>query len=300
MTDRLQASYAYCRTLTWRTAGNFGYAFWTLPAAQHRAMDALYAFMRMSDDLSDDLQVEPTRRAENLQRWRHDLEAALAGRPTDHPIWPAVIDTMQTYGIPEALLVDVIAGMAMDLDPQPFATFEDLAKYCYHVAGAVGLCCIKIWGYHGVEAEQAAIDCGTAFQLTNILRDLAEDAARGRVYLPQADLQRFGYSTDDLQQRVCSRAFHNLMAFETERAWQHYRKAERLTNYLDPSGCRIFRAMFGIYGGLLQKIEDSGFDVYSKRVSLPVWQKLWITGKAMWGREEVRNAECGVRNEKGN
>lgn len=281
MTNRLADSFAFCRALTRRTAGNFGYAFWALPAAKHRAMDALYAFMRITDDIGDDPKLELPRRVARLADWRRDLQAALQHQTPGHLIWPALTDVVRTYRIPERLLTDVIDGVEMDLTPRSFQTFAELQNYCYHVAGAVGLCCIHIWGYRGDEAKPAAIDCGIAFQLTNILRDLREDAAQGRIYLPREDLRRFGYTADELRGQLNSREFRNLMAFEIERAWSYYRRAERLTDNLEPDGRAVFGAMREIYGGLLHEIERRQFDVFSRRVRLPVWRKLWIAGKSL-------------------
>jgi phytoene synthase len=281
MTDRLGESFRFCRTLTRQTAGNFGYAFWALPWEQRRAMDALYAFMRMTDDIGDNPQSAPAQRVEQLARWRTDLQQTLQDRLPDHPVWPAVREIARRYHIPETYFTDVIDGVEMDLAPRTFATFAELSDYCYHVAGAVGLCCIRIWGYRGDRAEALAVDCGLAFQLTNILRDLAEDAALGRIYLPREDLERFGYSADDLWHQRWNREFRNLMAFETERAWFYYRRSEPLLNDLEPAGKPVLRAMREIYGGLLHEIERRTFDVFTRRIRLPVWRKLWIAGKAL-------------------
>ena len=283
--DRLAESFRYCRRLTSRTAGNFGYAFWALPAEQRRAMDALYAFMRITDDIGDDPDLPMSTRLERLEQWQRDLEQAVAGNCPAHPVWPAVVEIIRRYRIPTQRFEEVIAGVRLDQTPRTFATFAELSDYCYHVAGAVGLCCISIWGYHGDEAEQRAIDCGLAFQLTNILRDLGEDARLGRVYLPTEDLQRFGYSTSDLRQQVQNAEFRRLMAFETERAWSYYRKAERLLDDLEPAGRPVLRAMLQIYGGLLQQMEDRRFDVFSRRIRLPVWKKIAIAGRAVWSAQ---------------
>jgi phytoene synthase len=180
----------------------------------------------------------------------------------------------------------------MDLTPRTFTTFTELSEYCYHVAGAVGLCCIRIWGYHTDQAEELAVDCGLAFQLTNILRDLAEDAALGRIYLPQEDLERFGYTADDLRQQRRNREFRNLMAFETERAWFYYRRSEPLLDDVEPAGRPVLGAMREIYGGLLSEIERRTFDVFTRRVRLPVWRKLWIAGKAVCRKGEGGRAKA--------
>ncbi len=285
MTDRLEASYRYCRWLTRQTAGNFGYAFWALPQKERRAMDALYAFMRLTDDIGDEPGVSREHRDVQLKQWKIDLASALRGKMPQHLVWPALVDVMNTFAIPAELLNDVIAGVEMDLSPREFATFAELSDYCYHVAGAVGLCCIRIWGFTGDSHDSRAIDCGLAFQLTNILRDLGEDAERGRIYLPREDLERFGYSADDLRARHVTKEFRNLMAFQTERAWSYYQRSEALLDDLAPAGRRVYRAMREIYGGLLHEIERRHFDVFSRRIRLPVWRKLWITGKSLCAME---------------
>ena len=163
-----------------------------------------------------------------------------------------------------------------------FQTFEQLADYCYLVAGAVGLCCIHIWGFHGGhEAIRRAIDCGTAFQLTNILRDVGEDAQAGRVYLPAADLSRFGVSVDDLSAQQYDDRFRALMEFEAERAKTFYASAEQLLPCLEPHGQPILKAMLQLYGGLLHEIERRKFNVFRRHVSLPRWRKLWIAADAL-------------------
>jgi phytoene synthase len=281
MTDRRTESFAFCRQLTRRTAGNFGYAFWALPAAQRKAMDALYSFMRITDDIGDEPGRDLAERRAQLDRWRGDLESALDGRLPDHPVWPAVVDIVERYQIPAGYLQDVIDGVAMDLSPRRFETFSELATYCYHVAGAVGLCCIRIWGYQGDKAEQRAIDCGVAFQLTNILRDVGEDAAQGRIYLPAEDMRMFGYTAEDLHRRVYNSEFIRLMAFEKERARIYFIRGEQLISDLSPPGRRVFTAMTDIYAQLLCQIERRNYDVFSRRIRLPTWRKVWITGRAM-------------------
>lgn len=291
MTDRLVASYAYCRELTRRTAGNFGYSFWALPPDQRQAMNALYAYLRLTDDIGDDPQQDLATRREALALWRNDLQSALDGQLPEHPVWPAVVDIVQRFDIPVSHLTAVIDGVEMDLTPHAFATFQELSNYCYHVASAVGLCCIRVWGCRDVAAEPLAVDCGLAFQLTNILRDLAEDVAQGRIYLPEEDLQQFGYSADDLRRRTINREFRNLMAFETERAWSCYRRAEQLMKYLSPPGQRVLRIMWEIYGGLLHEIERRDFDVFARRIRLPAWKKCWITARALVGKAEVTSPQ---------
>ena len=163
-----------------------------------------------------------------------------------------------------------------------YQTFDELADYCYHVAGVVGRCCIHVWGFTNPRALTLAIDCGLAFQLTNILRDIAEDADNGRVYLPAEDLRHFDYPVEAIQSRVVDDRFRALMKFEADRAAEYYDRARELFQYLEPTGQPILQAMMRIYEGLLTEICRSGYDVYSRRISLPTWRKLLIaTGAAV-------------------
>ncbi|MCA9118403.1 MAG: phytoene/squalene synthase family protein, partial [Planctomycetaceae bacterium] len=196
--------------------------------------------------------------------------------PVDHPVLPALADIVERHAIPHQYLFDVLDGIATDLEPVSFETFEELSRYCYHVAGAVGLCCIHIWGFREPAAIERAIDCGLAFQLTNILRDLGEDAGMGRVYLPREDLRRFGYSVEELSAGVRNGPFLQLMEFQVSRAEALYQRAGELYSLLEPPGQPILASMLQIYGGLLASIRERKFDVFSRRVSLPRWKKLWI------------------------
>jgi len=281
MNCELGESFAWCKSLARRTAGNFYFSFLTLPADQLRDMCVLYAFMRVTDDLGDDSEKSLETRRSALGEWRQMVELALAGGPCHHEALPALADLVARHQIPHEYLQAVIDGVERDLDHQGFQTFEELQDYCYLVAGAVGLCCIHVWGSASDEAAPLAIDCGTAFQLTNILRDLGEDADAGRVYLPQEDLERFGYHRSDMIARRRDERFEKLMRFEVDRAREFYARAEGLFPYLKPAGKSIYAAMLRIYGGLLDEIERRQFDVYSKRVRLPRWRKLWISLDAL-------------------
>lgn len=286
MTTTLENSYAYCQQLAKQTAGNFYYSFLALRKEQFQAMCVLYAYMRLVDDLGDSPELSLEERGAALTNWRHELQRALDPQPQDqseefHPCLPAVVDMIQRYEIPIHYFFDVITGVESDLQPVTFQTFDDLADYCYHVAGVVGLCCIHIWGFHDDRAVEASIDCGLAFQLTNILRDLAEDADLGRVYLPQEDLHRFDYSQSDIQARVYDQRFRELMQFEVDRARDYYQNSERLFEYISPEGRRILKAMHQIYGGILNEIERLDYQVYTTRAGLPRWRKLLIAGEAL-------------------
>ncbi|MBI3866164.1 MAG: phytoene/squalene synthase family protein [Planctomycetia bacterium] len=277
-------SFDYCRALARTTGRNFYYSFLTLPREQRDAMCALYAFMRITDDLGDS-DEPPETRAAQLARWREGLLAACEGGPCDHPALPALAEIVKRHSIPVRYLLDVIAGVEMDLVPAAYATFDELARYCYHVAGAVGLACIHLWGFHDPRALDSAVDCGAAFQLTNILRDLGEDASRGRVYLPREDLDRFGIGPAELAAAGAGLArddrFQQLMRFEVARAREYYARARALFEYLDLPGKPILETMLRIYGGLLDEIERRKYDVFSRRVALSRGRKLWIAGSVI-------------------
>jgi len=275
----LDESYAFCRAVARRRAKNFYYSFVLLPRQQSDAMCALYAFMRYSDDLSD----EPGASREAMEQWRCALVDALAGKFDAYAAWPAFFDTVERYHIPHEYLFQMIEGVTSDLEPHALRTFDELYRYCYQVASVVGLCTIHILGFRSPEAPALAEKCGVAFQLTNILRDVREDAARGRVYLPAEDLQRFGVDPSDLCRRPLDGAFTRLMEFETARARAYYRESQPLISLVDRRGRSALRALIGIYSRLLARIEERHFDVCTQRVSLSVPEKCWIVLRSWIG-----------------
>ncbi len=279
MKETLAESYSYCEKLTRSQAGNFYPAFRVLAAPERRAMCALYAFMRVADDLSDEPNSIEHKRA-SLGDYRRQYHACLAGTYT-HPLHPALHHIMTTYKIPPELPEAVLDGVEMDLTATHYATFDDLYRYCYRVASAVGLCCIHIWGFNNAQAPALAEKAGIALQLTNILRDLAEDAGRGRVYLPREDLDRFGYDETMLQQSVRNDQFLALMRFEAERAHRYYAESAGLMKMLPAPGRAVFQVMFRTYRGLLEAIVDRNFDVFSERVRLSRWRKLQLVLQAI-------------------
>jgi squalene synthase HpnC/squalene synthase HpnD len=276
------ASYAECQALARRAAGNFYYSFLVLPKAKRRAMCALYAFLRHTDDLGDSDRPVAERRAA-LAAWRQSLDNALAGK-FDSSLLPALADTVSQFGIPRQYLHEVLDGVEMDLDERVYETFGELADYCYKVASAVGLCCIHIWGFRGAAALDIATPLGIAFQLTNILRDLKEDAESGRVYLPQEDLRRFQYGADELARGVHDHRFSALMRFEIARAEDHYRRGDGLERFLERDSRPALRAMVGIYRGLLDEIKRRDGDVFTSRVRLSGWRKARIAIASLLAR----------------
>ncbi len=283
---QIEASYAACRCLVRRAGSNFPAGFRLLPAAQRRAMDALYAFMRHSDDLADDRTDDrPSDSArEALAQWRSDLDDCLRAdaapaefrSPQATALLPALADAVRRFQIPPEHLWAVLEGVEMDLDRPRFEDFAALAAYCQRVASAVGLACIHIWGFRGPEAFGPARDAGIALQLTNILRDLKEDAAAGRVYLPLDDLRQCGYSVEQLQRGVTGPAFRRLMELEIGRAEQFYRGGATLLDWLAPPGQRLFGMMMATYRALLRKIARRPEDVFRRRIGLSGARKLQI------------------------
>jgi len=275
----LEESYAWCRRVARTRARNFYYSFILLSREQRDAMCAVYAFMRYSDDLSD----EPGATGARLEQWRAALAEALVGRYHAHPVLPAFHDTVTRYRIPERYFFEMIDGVASDLEPRRFATFEQLYGYCYQVASVVGLTTIHIFGFTSPEAPPLAEKCGVAFQLTNILRDIREDAERGRIYLPTVDLARFGVTEQDIQAGLRTPGFLDLMDFEATRARQYYQESQPLLNLIDRRSRASLRALISIYARLLDRIERSNYDVFSRRISLSGWEKSRIVLRALAG-----------------
>jgi phytoene synthase len=283
----LDESYAFCRSVARRRARNFYYSFVLLSRDQRNAMCAVYAFMRYCDDLSD----EPGAGREPLDRWRGALTEALAGRFDAYPAWPAFHDTVSRYTIPSRYFYEMIDGVSSDLEPRRIATFDELYRYCYQVASVVGLSIIHIFGFQSPAALPLAEKCGVAFQLTNILRDLREDAGRGRCYLPAEDLRRFGVTAEELAAGVRNEKFSQLMSFEVERARSYYAQSAPLVELIDPPSRPSLRALIGIYSRLLERIEELNYDVFSRRVALSSLEKSWIVARAaMTGQSTLKGA----------
>lgn len=272
----LEESYAHCRAVARERARNFYYSFILLPPEKKNAMCAMYAFMRYCDDLSD----EPGATRTAIDRWRDALTEALAGHPDNNPTWPAFLDSVQRYNIPHAYFYEMIEGVASDIEPRAIETFDELYQYCYRVASVVGLTTIHIFGFSSPDALLLAEKCGIAFQLTNILRDIREDAALGRVYLPQEDLVRFGVSIADLKNARRSEQFGRMMDFETARAGCYYRESAPLLPLMHPDSRPSLWALIAIYSRLLDHIAASPYDVLTRRISLSTVEKLWIVLRA--------------------
>ena len=290
---RLNTAYSVCRHIARSSAKNFYYGFMLLPARKRNALSAVYAFMRHADDLSDDPGMTPLERREKLAGFIESYRRSLETGRTDDPVFLALRDSQLRYNIPIELLDQLVAGTGMDVreggeqSGAPlvvYQSFADLYGYCYHVASVVGLVCIRIFGYRDPMAEEYAEHLGIAFQLTNILRDVKEDAAMARVYLPQEDLERFGVTAAELGSGVPLEKLRPLLEFEAARARKFYLSAERLLPLIDEVSQPALWAMVEIYRGILDRIEGRQFDVYSERVRLSVGDKLKILVKGFGKR----------------
>jgi phytoene synthase len=278
----LEQSYIWCVNVARSQAKNFYYSFLLLPKEKRMAMCAIYAFMRYCDDLSDsdrDENGEEIDRASAIAAWRRDLDLALADKAPDHPLWPAFAHAVKHYRIPHYYFFEMIEGVSSDLEPRNIKTFQELYDYCYRVASVVGLTIIHIFGFDESESTKAlelAEKCGIAFQITNILRDVREDAEKDRVYLPAEDLKRFGVPAPTFEY---NQSFRTLMDFEAKRAEAYYRESQPLIEMIDPESRPSLKAIITIYSRLLDKIVEAKYDVLSQRVRVPTWEKIWILVK---------------------
>jgi phytoene synthase len=279
------AAYDYCEAKTRGAGSNFYWGFRLLPADRRRALSAVYAFCRAADDIADE-PADRTDPARLLARWRAELDAAYAGRPR-HPIGVALADAAERFALPRAHFEAVVSGVEMDLTRARYETWEgDLDRYCYGVAAAVGLVAIEIFGYRNPSARQYAVNLGLAFQLTNIIRDVAEDARRGRVYLPRADLRQFGCPEDDVLAERCTEAFRAVMAFECARAGEHYGRARFSLAEEDRQSLAPAEAMRLIYEQLLRRVVFRGGDVFGPKVRLTRPEKAALA-MAAWARPHL-------------
>jgi phytoene synthase len=288
----LEDAYALCRAIAKREAKNFYYAFVALPPARRNAICAIYAFMRKADDLSDDESSPREERRKQLESWLAAWHVARSGEPTGDPVFVAVRDAAARFQIPFSLLDELVAGTTMDLDDSPegeadtvgtYATFADLYRYCYLVASVVGLVCIRIFGYSDARAEKLAEETGIAFQLTNILRDVKEDAERNRIYLPLEDLAAHGITVNQLLHHGAgiSASERALLKEIAGRAETYYQSADQLLPLIDRESRPALRVLVSIYHQLLKRIERANYDVFSNRASVPTLQKLAILSGGM-------------------
>lgn len=276
----------YCQRKAAASGSSFYYSFLFLPAEQRRAILALYAFCREADDVVDDCSDAGVARLK-LQWWREEIGRAFQGTP-QHPVTQALQPHLQRYNLPEEYFREILDGMEMDLNQQRYPDFSSLALYCYRAAGVVGLLAAEIFGYQDRGTLKYATELGTALQLTNILRDVHEDARRGRIYLPQDELRAAGVGEDDLLRGTGTPQLQQLFAQQATRARDYYARAEQLLPEVDRPAQRSGLIMAGIYRALLDEIEADGFRVLERRLALTPLRKLWIAWKI--ARREKRHA----------
>jgi phytoene synthase len=280
MTVELGQSYRYVELVARRRARNFYYSFVLLPREKRRALCAVYAFMRRCDDIADG-NYPDERKYELLRCWRRQLEGALNGACDGDPILPAFLDAVRRYSIPDRYFHWILDGVEMDLVVTRYERFEDLYRYCFNVAGAVGLTCLQIFGFRDARALDYAEQCGIAFQLTNIMRDVGEDARMERIYLPVEDLRRFNYSPEDLMRGVVDSRYFELMAYQALRARDYYDRARNLLPLVDRSSRPALWAMMEIYKRLLERIVRARYQVFERTIRVSSAEKCRIAMKAL-------------------
>ena len=273
--------HAYCQEKAAASGSSFYYSFMFLPPERRQAIVALYAFCREVDDVVDECQ-DPQIAHTTLDWWRHQVGLIYEGTP-QHPVGQALKDVIQRFNLPRELLLEVIDGMQMDLQQTRYLDWKALNLYCYRVASVVGLLSAEIFGYTNRQTLKYAHDLGLAFQLTNIIRDVGEDARRGRIYLPINELQQFGVPAKQILDGQYSDGFRELMAFQAKRARQLYEQAFALLPAEDRKAQRPGLIMAAIYRTLLDEIEADGFQVLDRRTSLTPLRKIWLAGKTWFG-----------------
>ncbi|HKV92740.1 MAG TPA: phytoene/squalene synthase family protein [Candidatus Angelobacter sp.] len=293
MNQQLSHAYAVCRGITRRAAKNFYYGFIVLPSEKRNALSAVYAFMRHADDITDDPGVDPQQKRTKLTEWLEAAKAVFAGKATDDPVLMALGDAQKNFKIPPELFEKLVYGTSLDLEiPAANAdapailcnTFEDLKQYCYYVASVVGLVCIRIFGYEDSKAEFLAEDCGLAFQLTNIIRDIKEDAGMGRIYIPEEDLARTNlsaanFSSASLQDPAQAQQLRPALEYEAERARKYYESAKWLMELIEEDSRAALWVLVEIYSRLLKKITERNYDVLTERVRLTFWEKMKVLSR---------------------
>lgn len=292
---QLVMAYSVCKGITRTAAKNFYYAFLVLPRRKREALCAVYAFMRRCDDITDDPTLPVPDRRQKLDSWLDALHQVQQGQPTDDPILLALTDAQRRFAVPAGLLDELALGTAMDVAAGgdyaeahttsapgltiQYKTFEDLRLYCYRVASVVGLVCIHIFGYRDPAAEPLAERCGLAFQLTNIIRDVKEDAAMGRIYLPEEDLAKFNLNAAELLATPDPARFRPLLALEADRAREFYASGLDLIPYISEDSQPALWVLVTTYSRLLERIAEKQYDVFTAKVTLSTWEKLRILGK---------------------
>jgi 15-cis-phytoene synthase len=278
VTDSLAASYEFCRALHRAHGRTYYLATRLLPRWKRRHVHALYGFTRYTDDIVDRVDGEPpARRAARLRRWGQRFTAALDGAPVDDPVLPAVLDTISAFDLDRTDFAVFLRSMEMDLTVTEYATYDDLLGYMAGSAAAIGTMMLPILGSRDpVLAREPARQLGLAFQLTNFVRDVAEDLRRGRIYLPRKDLAEFGVTPEDLRAGVATDRVRELIAFEVARARGHYARAAAGIPLLEPASQACIRAAHLLYGGILDEVARAGFDVFRRRATVPHRRRLAV------------------------
>ncbi|MCK5091395.1 MAG: presqualene diphosphate synthase HpnD [Gammaproteobacteria bacterium] len=274
----------YCQNKAAKSGSSFYYSFLFLPPEQRMAITALYAFCREVDDVVDECN-EPEIAINKLAWWRNEINNLFNGQP-QHPVTQALKPHIQTFNLPQEYFQEIIDGMEMDLTKSSYSTFKDLSLYCYRVASVVGLLSVEIFGYEDRNTIKYAHNLGMAFQLTNILRDIREDMMRGRVYMPEDDMNTFGVNIHDLKNPATNKQLQDLLRFQIERARGYYQKAFEYLPDSDRYKQRCGIIMAEIYLKLLDEIENDGCRVLEHRIRLTPVRKLWIAWKT--ARREKR------------
>ncbi|MHB1673282.1 MAG: phytoene/squalene synthase family protein [Acidobacteriaceae bacterium] len=301
MSDPVEQAYAACEAIARHEAKNFYYAFLALPKQKRAAVCAVYAFMRHADDLADDEGLPREQRLLQSQQWLNEWHRAAAGESTNNPVFIALRNAQQRFGISTELLDQLVQGTMLDIagpavatEMATYRTFDDLYRYCYFVASVVGLVCIRIFGYADPRAEKLAEQTGIAFQLTNILRDVREDAERGRIYLPLDDLNRYRLTAVQFASNRGDRKLtpeeRALLEMEAGRARQYYRAVEGLLPLISRDSRAALWVLVAIYRRLLQRIENAHYEVFAERVRVPTGEKLWILARGLWMALRLRFA----------
>lgn len=276
------STYPISEAIAKRSGSNFLSSFFFLPKSQREAMMVLYALSRTLDDVVDEEQESSKARAQ-LELWRQWIQGLYRGDVGDgHPILVEFHAVVLQFGLKEKYVLDLIAGMEMDLEKHDYQTFQELETYCYHVAGTVGLLCNQIFGFQDERTERYALLLGTALQLTNILRDVGSDAQRGRVYLPVEDMRTFHYTKQELLAGHRSESFLRLMEFEAARADDYFQRANQCLSLSEREQLAAANIMSQVYYGLLQKLRRQQFPVFGNKVGLSKWGKVKILFRAFW------------------
>ena len=273
----VELGYRESREITRREAKNFYYAFLTLPQERRRAIYVAYAFCRYCDDTVDNAE-SPDQKTNLLEELHANLNDAYTGRTSDQ-MFLALADVADRHDIPEEYFKQVIYGVESDLTKVRYQNFEELRSYCYQVASVVGLICLQIFGYKDDAAREYAVDLGLAMQLTNIVRDVQEDLRLGRIYLPQDEIVRFGYSEEEMEAGVVNESFIELMRFQAQRAKGYFDSGFKLLPYLSPRSRACPAVMGQLYSKVLQRIEAAEFDVFQQRISLSKAEKIRVTAQ---------------------